>query len=36
MGFLIYTFIKLFLGKAKEINWIIYMSDIFSIISMAS
>ncbi len=35
-GFLVYTFIKLFLGKAKEIHWIIYMIDLFSIISLVS
>jgi len=35
-GFLVYTFIKLFLGKAKEIHWLIYMIDLFSIIPLVS
>jgi AGZA family xanthine/uracil permease-like MFS transporter len=35
-GFLVYTFIKLFLGKAKEVHWIIYAIDFFSIISLTS
>jgi AGZA family xanthine/uracil permease-like MFS transporter len=33
-GFLVYTFIKLFLGKAKDVHWMIYAIDFFSIISL--
>ena len=35
-GFLVYTLIKLFIGKAREVHWIIYMIDLFSIIALAS
>jgi len=35
-GFLVYTLIKLLLGKAKEIHWIIYGIDFFALISLIS
>jgi AGZA family xanthine/uracil permease-like MFS transporter len=35
-GFLAYTFIKVFLGKAREVHWIIYAIDLFSVISLLS
>ncbi len=33
-GFLVYTLIKLLVGKAKEIHWMLYIIDIFAILSL--
>ena len=33
-GFLIYTVIKLLVGKAKEIHWMLYIVDAFAILSL--
>jgi AGZA family xanthine/uracil permease-like MFS transporter len=33
-GFLVYTFIKLIVGKAKEIHWMLYIIDLFAILSL--
>lgn len=35
-GFLTYTIIKLFLGKAKEVHWMLYIIDVFAILSLIS
>lgn len=35
-GFLTYTIIKLFLGKAKEVHWMLYIIDAFAILSLVS
>ena len=35
-GFLTYTIIKLFLGKAKEVHWMLYIVDVFAILSLIS
>ncbi|MFH1081588.1 MAG: NCS2 family permease [Pseudomonadota bacterium] len=35
-GFLTYTITKIFLGKAKEVHWMLYVIDVFAIISLLS
>jgi AGZA family xanthine/uracil permease-like MFS transporter len=33
-GFIVYTLIKLLMGKAKEIHWMLYIVDAFAILSL--
>ncbi|GAH38065.1 unnamed protein product, partial [marine sediment metagenome] len=33
-GFLVYTFIKILVGKAREIHWMLYIIDAFAILSL--
>jgi AGZA family xanthine/uracil permease-like MFS transporter len=33
-GFLTYTLIKLLMGKAKEIHWMLYIVDLFAVLSL--
>lgn len=33
-GFLIYTLIKILVGKAREIHWMLYIIDAFAIFSL--
>ncbi|MEA1935746.1 MAG: NCS2 family permease [Thermodesulfobacteriota bacterium] len=35
-GFLTYTIIKLFLGKGREVHWMLYIIDVFAILSLVS
>ncbi len=35
-GFLIYTIIKVFLGKGREVHWMLYIIDAFAILSLVS
>lgn len=35
-GFLTYTIIKLFLGKGKEVHWMLYIIDAFAILSLVT
>ncbi len=35
-GFLMHTIIKVFLGKGREIHWMLYIIDVFAILSLVS
>jgi len=35
-GFLTYTLIKICLGKAREVHWMVYVTDVFAVLSLLS
>ena len=35
-GFLTYTLIKICLGKAKDVHWMVYVTDVFAVLSLVS
>ncbi|MDO9558238.1 MAG: solute carrier family 23 protein [Syntrophales bacterium] len=35
-GFLTYTIIKVFLGKGREVHWMLYIIDAFAILSLVA